>query len=107
MNVFILDKDMSKSAAMLDDAHLIAQINEATQILMANYNRKRFPGAKIGHANHPVTVYYREYDTENELAIYLRRLNEEYIFRFGKCHQSWIFLTGFEYDCERKHDQRY
>lgn len=42
MNVFILDKIMEKSAQMLDDAHLLAQINEGTQILMANYNRRRY-----------------------------------------------------------------
>lgn len=40
MNVFILDRNMEKSAQMLDDAHLKAQINEACQILMENYNKK-------------------------------------------------------------------
>lgn len=46
MNIFILDKNMEKSAQMLDDAHLISQINEVTQILMANYNKWNYPGAK-------------------------------------------------------------
>ena len=94
MNVFILDRSMEKSAQMLDDAHLIAQINEATQILMANYNRKRFPSAKIDHANHPVTVYYNTVDAEFELLSYLRRLNKEYEYRFVKRHQSYIFMIG-------------
>lgn len=77
---------MSKSAAMLDDANLIAQINEVCRILMANYNRKRFPNAKIDHANHPVTVYYNTVDAEFELLSYLRRLNKEYEYRFVKRH---------------------
>ena len=62
MNVFILDRSMEKSAQMLDDAHLKAQINEACQILMANYNHERYPDAKIGHVHHPVTKYYASTD---------------------------------------------
>lgn len=52
MNVFILDKNMKISARFLDDAHLRAQINEACQILMANYNHEKYPETKIGHINH-------------------------------------------------------
>lgn len=63
MNVFILDKSIEKSTQMLDDAHLRAQINEATQILMANYNQYYFPCAKIGHVNRPVTKFY-EYGSD-------------------------------------------
>lgn len=57
MNVFILDRNMEKSAQMLDDAHLKAQINEACQILMANWNHEHCPDSKIGHLNHPVTNF--------------------------------------------------
>ena len=95
MNVFILDRSMEKSAQMLDDAHLKAQINEACQILMANYNHCCFPDAKIGHINHPVTKFYAEGDEEFELYSYLNFLLKEYKFRFQKKHQNELWLVGF------------
>lgn len=95
MNVFILDRSMEKSAQMLDDAHLKAQINEACQILMANYNHERYPDAKIGHVNHPVTVFYRDKQRKTELMEYLRWLLDEYLFRFGKEHQNGFWLECF------------
>ena len=86
MNVFILDRDMERSAQMLDDAHLLAQINEGTQILMANYNRRRYPFTKIGHVNHPVTVFYSGSEEIIELWGYLR---------FGKMHQNALWVEGY------------
>lgn len=96
MNVFILDRNMEKSAQMLDDAHLKAQINEACQILMANYNNYLFPDAKIGHINHPVTKFYTDYDKKSELICYLSFLLGEYGIRFGKLHQNEFWSLGFE-----------
>lgn len=95
MNVFILDRDMRKSAKMLDDAHLKAQINEACHILMANWNYARYPDAKIGHVNHPVTVFYGEKQRKTELMDYLGWLLDEYLFRFDKEHQNRFWLDGF------------
>lgn len=93
MNVFILDRSMEKSAQMLDDAHLKSQINEACQILMANWNHEHYPDAKIGHVNHPVTKYYSRTDEKEELFSYLFDLLNEYSIRFGKLHQN-IFLVA-------------
>lgn len=99
MNVFILDKDIEKSAQMLDDVHLRAQINEATQILMANYNREHYPDAKIGHVNHPVTVFYSQGKNQSgELITYLYYLLHEYRERFGKSHQNEFWRIGFYND---------
>lgn len=99
MNVFILDKDIERSAQMLDDAHLRAQINEATQILMANYNREHYPDAKIGHVNHPVTVFYSQGENQSgELITYLYYLLHEYRERFGKSHQNEFWWSGFYND---------
>lgn len=95
MNVFILDRNMKKSAKMLDDAHLKAQINEACQILMANWNKGRYPDAKIGHINHPVTVHYR--NCALELVAYLRFMLFEYEHRFEKKHQNYFWYFGFSY----------
>lgn len=95
MNVFILDEKMTKSAAMLDDAHLKAQINEACQILMANWNHEHFPEVKVGHAFHPVTKFYADYAAKSELICYLRVLLSEYITRFGKLHQNQFWVIGF------------
>lgn len=93
MNVFILDRNMEKSAQMLDDAHLKAQINEACQILMANYNKWNYPNAKIGHVNHPVTKYYS--NDFRELVSYLNFLLKEYEYRFRKLHQNFFWYFGF------------
>ena len=116
MNVFILDKNMEKSAQMLDDARLRVQINEATQILMANYNREHFPDAKIGHVNHPVTKFY-EYGSDQfgELFEYLSKLLVEYNIRFNKYHQNDFWFAGFlhavmpktRYDNEFKYSKTY
>lgn len=103
MNVFILDRNMEKSAQMLDDAHLKAQINEACQILMANWNHENYPDSKIGHLHHTVTKYYDSVATDSnqdksvkaELACYLMDLLEEYEHRFKKQHQNWFWLNGF------------
>ena len=95
MNVFILDRSMEKSAQMLDDAHLKAQINEACQVLMANYNNERYPDAKIGHVHHPVTKYYSEESNRYELFSYLAYLVREYEHRFSKIHQNAMFFIGF------------
>lgn len=96
MNVFILDRDMIKSAKMLDDAHLNAQINEACQILMANYNKECYPNAKIGHVNHPVTKFYANDEAADELLAYTHFLCCEYLSRKGKEHQNWFWVIGFE-----------
>lgn len=95
MNVFILDRNMEKSAQYLDDAHLKAQINEGAQILMANYNRQYFPEAKIGHVNHPVTKYYYSIPQKDELLSYLPDLFDEYLYRFKKEHQNYFWFDGF------------
>lgn len=97
MNVFILDRDMEKSAMMLDDAHLKAQINEACQILMANYNKENYPDAKIGHINHSVTKYYADKSARIELFKYLHILLDEYYYRFRKDHQNAIWWFGFKH----------
>lgn len=93
MNVFILDRNMAKSAQMLDDSHLKAQINESCQILTANYNKHNYSSAKIGHVNHPVTVYYAHYTYE--LVSYLSALLWEYRWRFQKEHQNWFWYCGY------------
>lgn len=97
MNVFVLDKDMEKSAQMLDDAHLKAQINEGCMVLMANYNHKIHPSAKIGHVNHPVTKFYADEKATAELFVYLAKLCHEYYIRFKKEHQNLFWIAGFKW----------
>lgn len=97
MNVFVLDHDMQKSAQMLDDAHLKAQINEACQILMANWNHEHYPDAKIGHLSHPVTEFYADPYHEIQLLTYLRGLLEEYEYRFNKSHQNSFWCAGYSH----------
>lgn len=99
MNVFVLDKSMEKSAQMLDDVHLKAQINEACQILMANWTHEHFPDAKIGHIGHTVTKFYSSVGAKVELLEYLPRLFDEYLFRFGKEHQNRFWYLGFGEFC--------
>lgn len=90
MNVFMLDTDMRKSAEMLDDAHLLSQISESCQILMANYNKENYPDAKIGHINHPIVKYYAGEQEKRELYLYLTALLNEYKYRFKKQHQNYF-----------------
>lgn len=97
MNVFVLDKSMEKSAQMLDDVHLKAQINEGCQVLMANYNKVWHAEAKIGHISHPVTKFYSGDFESEELLAYIFSLCEEYRFRFKKEHQNVFWAMGFKY----------
>ena len=87
MNVIILDKDMKLSAAMLDDSNLLAQIDDATQILMDNYNHSVFPDSNIVNISDSINIFHRSQRCELELFNYISKLLEEYSSRFGKDHQ--------------------
>lgn len=95
MNVIILDKDMKLSAAMLDDSNLLAQIDDATQILMDNYNHSVFPDSNIVNISDSINIFYRSQRCELELFNYMSKLLEEYSFRFRKDHQCYFWWLGF------------
>ena len=91
MNIFILDKNLKKSAEMLSDQHLIKQVLELAQIICTV---KNLQGLKTPyrptHKNHPAT----KWAAKNEFFCwrYFYLLVDEHHHRSGKYHKSFVTL---------------
>lgn len=86
MNIFILDKNISKCAEYHCDQHVIKMILESVQIMCTALNKKGFNTPyKSTHVKHPCVLWVEEsYDNLlwlNKLAL---SLNEEYKYRYDK-----------------------
>ena len=83
MNIFMSEPTIEQSVAALDDSGLNKQILECRQIINAN-DRVLAGEEKVGYANHPVVVFYR--DKRDFLLEYGYHACTEYYWRFGKKH---------------------
>jgi len=99
MNIFILDRDVSKCAEYIDEVRLPKMILESTQMMASALYANRasdeeIPFTKAGksrygnaHPNHPCTIWagknYLNYCFLRDLAIAMCR---SYTARFGKIH---------------------
>ena len=105
MNIFILDKDITKCAQYHCDQHVVKMILESVQILCTALNKKGFTTPyKSTHVKHPC-VLWTEASYEN--FIWLKNLalalNVEYQYRYEKStdHKSISILdeiSGYKYD---------
>ena len=90
MNIFFLDKNVSKCAKYHNDKHVVKMILETAQLLCGVH---WFTGGnapyKLSHKNHPCAIWARESLTNYlylcELGLELSR---EYTYRYGKKHKS-------------------
>jgi hypothetical protein len=90
MQVFILDRDMEKSARYYSDKHLIKIILEAVQILCTAVNLSGGEAFyKSTHINHPCNKWCREsLSNWKWLLKFVTVLNVEKVYRYGKPHNA-------------------
>ena len=100
MNIFYVDKDPFKVAAMLPDKLVVKMPLESAQML-STVNRVYNGDAwcdlaglyKTAHLNHPCTIWARESVMNYKwLYSHFHALSDEYTKRYGKVHASWSKL---------------
>ena len=96
MNIFILDYNVEECAKAHCDKHVSKMILESAQLLCTAINvlaGEQVTPYKTTHTNHPCAKWVRE---SNSNAIYLyelmSQLNQEYYFRYGRQHLSYLKL---------------
>ena len=93
MNIFYLDRDPQRCAAMHCDKHVVKMILEYAQLLStAHHEIDGDPSIdcyKATHKNHPSAVWARENRSNYQwLWQLLSNLLQEYTFRYGKIHKT-------------------
>lgn len=108
MNIFALDNDPVKCARAHHDKHVVKMILETAQ-MMATVLRREIDAKeademgiyKSTHANHPCTLWLLE-SSKNYAWAYdlIIALNDEYHFRYGKDHASYLAAISWPYPSE-------
>ncbi len=97
MNIFVLDKDISKCAQAHCDQHVVKMILESVQMLCTALNKKGFTTPyKSTHIKHPCVLWLEaSFDNFLWLKALALALNEEYKYRYHKetDHKSIAVLT--------------
>jgi len=96
MQIFYLDKDISKCASYHADKHVIKQILESCQLLCTTMRMHGIDyGYRKTHMNHPLRLW-TEKSRDNFL--WLKKLGaalcEEYSFRYNKVHKTEDILIN-------------
>ena len=93
MNVFLLDKNITKCAQYHCDQHVVKMILESTQILCTvSYLHGLFVPYKPSHQKHPCTIWAgSSLDNWLWLKELVNALNDEYKYRYeaSKNHKSF------------------
>ncbi len=96
MNIFVLDRDVTRCARYHCDQHVVKMILESVQMLCTALNKKGFSTPyRSTHINHPCVLWVEEsFDNFMWLKKLALALNDEYRFRFGKSanHKSLSVL---------------
>lgn len=98
MNIFVLDKDMKKSAEYTCDKHVIKMTLEHLQLLCSAYyytGQEHLSPYGLTHKNHPMAIWVRE-SLSNWIWLrdYNLVMNEEYKYRYGKDHACGILTKN-------------
>ena len=93
MNIFYLDRNPTRCAAMHCDKHVVKMILEYAQLLStAHHEIDGEPSVecyKPTHRNHPSAVWARSNRSNyNWLYLLLKDLCSEYTLRYGKAHKT-------------------
>ena len=86
MNIFILDKNITRCARYHCDQHVVKMILESVQLLCTSLHKKGFTTPyKSTHVKHPCVLWVEEsYDNFLWLQSLALALNDEYRYRFDK-----------------------
>lgn len=94
MNIFVLDRNPTKAAQMLCDAHVCKMIVESCQLLSTHCRVEgRFISDTSGlykatHINHPCRTCLDNVHNELWLIAHVQALLMEYHHRYGRIHKS-------------------
>lgn len=96
MNIFMLDYNVEDCAKAHCDKHVTKMILESAQLLCTAVNvlaGEQVSPYKTTHVNHPCAKWVRE-NSSNAIYLYrlMAQLNQEYYFRYGKQHLSYLKL---------------
>ena len=96
MNIFVLDKDVTKAAQMHCDKHVVKMILETAQVLSAvHYRYGSVPEGiyKETHKNHPCTLWAGD-SAYHYIWLYNlgMALCKEYTYRYHKVHKTQAVL---------------
>lgn len=104
MNIFILDHDIKKSAQFHIDKHCVKMILEHCQMLCTAVHESELIFKKLNvlevpykksHLNHPCSLWVRaNFENFSWLVAYTSELHDEFKYRFGKSHKSYITLEN-------------
>ena len=104
MNIFILDKNIEKSAQYHVDRHIIKMPLELAQMICTTYHfleHKKLPEfifSKVSHINHPCTKWVRNNRNNFKYACKLGLiLYNEYQYRYNKPDKMQRVKKIFEY----------
>ncbi len=88
MNIFVLDRNITKCAQFHCDQHVVKMILESAQLLCTALNKKGFSAPyKSTHENHPCVLWVEEsYDNFLWLKDLAIELNREYRYRYERDH---------------------
>lgn len=86
MNIFILDRDITRCAQFHCDQHVVKMILESVQILCTSLNKRGFKTPyRSTHAKHPCVLWVdRSYDNFVWLSNLAEALNAEYRYRWQR-----------------------
>lgn len=92
MNIFWLDENLKKAAKYHCDKHVVKMILEYAQLLSTTVRLSGIDaGYKATHKNHPCAIWSREsLDNWFYLRALLFCLSDEYEYRYGKIHKSFL-----------------
>jgi len=90
MNIFYLDPNPKKAAAIMCDQHVIKMILESAQMLSTAHHLCGSTATyKKTHENHPSAIWARSTHANYEwLHLHMVALGQEYTRRFGKIHKT-------------------
>ena len=96
MNIFILDYDIEKCAQYHCDKHVSKMILEHAQLICSVYHLTGISEVspyKLTHKNHPCAIWARA-SLDNFAYLYnlTEALQDEYCYRYGKVHKSWLAI---------------
>jgi hypothetical protein len=100
MNIFVLDKNITRCAEYHVDKHVVKMILESTQLLnnalIAN-DPSYVPVYRQTHKNHPCSLWSSKSRSNFDWLVDLSlALSEEYTYRYSKIHKCTSIIKQFK-----------
>lgn len=97
MNIFVPFNNIEDSVKSLDDKRVVKMVLETAQIICTVRHMKGLPAPyRVTHKSHPCVVWAMSDNNLAWLINYGIQLGQEYTFRFGKVHKSYLVIKQYE-----------